>query len=161
MDKGRHGRRDRLVKEKRHDTYKNREKWPEPTVCTDCGAVFSNGRWQWLPQPEAANRERCPACRRTNDKYPAGVVQLSGEFFRTHRKEILNLVSNVERQEKQEHPMERIMDIERNGIDSATITTTGIHLARRLGDKLFQAYEGDLDYHYEEGESSINVSWKR
>ena len=161
MDKGRHGRRDRLVKEKRHDTYRSREKLPEPTVCTDCGAVFNKGRWQWLPHPDAAHGEVCPACRRINDHYPAGTVQLSGAFFRAHREEILNLIHNVEKQEKNEHPMERIMDIERNGTDKTLVNTTGIHLARRLGDKLFQAYEGELDYHHEDGENLINVFWKR
>jgi len=45
MDKGQHGRRDRLLKEKRHDTYKEGKKWPEPAACTKCNSVYLEGRW--------------------------------------------------------------------------------------------------------------------
>ncbi len=40
MEKVRFERRDRLLAEKRHDTYRNDEKWPEPTVCSRCHAVY-------------------------------------------------------------------------------------------------------------------------
>ncbi len=45
MDKGLYERQDRLIKEKRHDVYREWGKWPEPTICTGCSALFLNGRW--------------------------------------------------------------------------------------------------------------------
>ena len=41
-------RRDKLIQERVHDTYKIWGKLPEPTECPDCGAVWHKGRWQWI-----------------------------------------------------------------------------------------------------------------
>jgi len=35
------------------------------------------------------------------------------------------------------------------------------HLARDVGEALHSAYQGDLDYHYQEGEFLLRVSWQR
>ncbi len=108
MSKNPNKRRDRLIKEKRHDAYKQRKKWPEPTLCTECGALFVKGRWSWKKPPEKVYRAICPACRRIADDCPAGYVELKGAFFAEHRDEILNLVHNVEKDEKDARPLERI-----------------------------------------------------
>ncbi len=160
MDKGAYGRRDRLIQEKRHDTYKEDEKWPEPTVCTVCKALYIDGRWTWKPAPADANQAICPACRRIRDHYPAGILEIRGPFFRNHREEILNLIRNEETLEKNEHPMERIMGIV-DADDVTTIETTGVVIARRLGEAIFRAYQGTLDVQYPEGEKSIRVTWER
>ena len=73
--------RSKLFHELVHDSYKSRGKPHEPTLCPQCGAVFHKGRWQWLPKPEAAHSEMCPACHRIHDHFPAGYVKLEGEFF--------------------------------------------------------------------------------
>ena len=158
MDKGNYSRRDRLVKEKHHDTYKERKKRTEPTVCPECGAVFAGGRWTWNDPPEGAVRELCPACMRIADNFPAGYVEFRGDFFEQRREEIMNLVNNEEKQEKGEHPMERIMAI--TPMEEHTmITTTGIHIARRLGEAVVRAYQGDLSFMYGDNEKSIRVQW--
>ncbi len=155
------GRQDKLIQEKRHDTYAEQEKWPEPTVCGECGAVFIEGRWTWLePPPDKAHMIVCPACQRIKDGIPTGYVEIRGAFFEDHRDELLNLIYNLEAQEKGEHPMERLMDI-RGEEDHTLITTTGIHLARRIGEALKNAYQGDLDFTYGDAEKIIRVSWSR
>ena len=161
MDKGQYGRRDRLVKEKRHDTYREYGKWPEPTVCTECNALFLGGRWSWKKPPADANRTTCPACQRVADNYPAGYVELKGPFFRIHKEEILNLVRNEEKLEKGEHPLERIMAIVEEDEDAVIITTTGIHVARRIGEAVAKSYQGDFEFRYGDGEKSIRVFWTR
>lgn len=160
MDKSQYGRRDRLMQEKRHDAYKEWGKLSERVACAECGAVFLEGRWCWKEPPDYANKTVCPACQRIADNYPAGQMVIEGLFFEQHRQEILNLIHNEEKLEKGEHPMERIMSIvDEEG--QTLVNTTGIHLARRLGEALARAYQGDLDFKYGDAEQSIRVTWSR
>ena len=153
-------RRDKMIQPERHDVYRNRGKYQEPTVCGDCGALYEGGRWSWGKAPAGAARAVCPACRRIADRFPAGRVELSGDFYRDHRDEILNLVRNAEAAEKAERPMERIMAIA-DEAGRALVTTTGIHVARRIGESLARSYQGEMDYRYGDGEDSIRVVWAR
>ncbi|MBP2296767.1 BCAM0308 family protein [Azospirillum rugosum] len=162
-------RRDRLIQEHVHDPYKRAAKLSDPTVCPQCGAVYHHGRWSWgLPAVDAVE-ELCQACHRTNDGYPAGTLTLSGGFVAPHRDEILAAVRHQESLEKAEHPLHRIMDIkghddkEGGGKEEGgmTVTTTDIHLPRRIGEALHRAYGGDLDLHYDEGAYYARVDWRR
>lgn len=153
-------RQDRRITERVHDPYMTRLKLREPVVCPDCGVVFHKGRWQWMTPPHHAREQTCPACQRIHDAYPAGQVKLSGRFIGQHRDEILQLVKHQEETERNEHPMHRIMDIrDENG--GVVITTTDIHLPRRIGEAVHHAYQGELDFHYEEESYSIVVTWSR
>lgn len=160
MDKGTFGRKDRLIQERSHDAYHSRAKLSDPTVCTECGVVYLQGRWVWNEAPEGAGKSICPACRRIADKFPAGQIEMKGSFFTGHRDEILNLVQNVEQKEKGNHPLERIMAID-DVPDGAVVTTTGIHLARGIGSALSSAYNGETSVTYLEGENFVKVSWAR
>ena len=153
-------RRDRLIKEYEHDTYKSRSKPPEPTVCTECGAVFHKGRWQWVERPGGAHETLCPACHRIHDRCPGGYLTLSGPFQQQHRDEILHLARNIEAREKSDHPLCRIMACE-NRDDGLLITTTSMAMARSIGDALHHAYKGELDYKYTDEANILHVDWKR
>ncbi len=154
------GRQDKLIQQGRHDTYKELEKWPEPTVCSECHAIFLGGRWTWSQPVANANAIVCPACQRIKDDYPAGYLEIKGDFFNSHHDELINLIDNNEALEKGEHPMERVMAITTEE-DQTLITTTGVHLARRLGEALNRAYQGDLSFAYGDGEESIRLTWIR
>lgn len=161
-DVGERGRQDRLIKENVHDPYVARSKPAEPTVCPDCGVVFADGRWQWLSEaPADANRELCPACQRIRDKVPAGFLSLSGEFFAEHSGEIMNLLHNKVEEQKTQHPMKRLMDIEDQGGDSTVITFTDVHLPRGVGEAIERAYEGELDIQYTKEAGIVRVFWQR
>jgi NMD protein affecting ribosome stability and mRNA decay len=160
MDKGLYGRKDRLMKEREHDVYRPRAKMQDPTLCTECGAVFVKGRWLWDKAPEDANKTICPACRRIADRFPVGLIEMQGGFLDKHRAEILNLVQNVEQKEKANHPMERIIAIE-EGEDCTMVTTTGIHVARGIGSALSSAYRGEISMRYLDDEHCIRVHWTR
>lgn len=154
-------RRDRMIRERVHDPYKTRLKLPDPTVCPECGAVYQEARWQWAKiVPPDANEEMCQACHRIRDKYPAGTLTLSGGFVDGHREELLHLARNQESLEKGEHPLHRIMDIEEEP-GRIVVTTTDIHLPRRIGEAVHKAFEGDLDFRYEEEAYFLRVNWSR
>ncbi|HEU0201076.1 MAG TPA: BCAM0308 family protein [Burkholderiaceae bacterium] len=148
--------RDELV----HDTYKSKRKLHEPSRCPACGAVYQHGRWHWGTAAAGAHEETCPACHRIRDHFPAGYVTLTGDFFVTRRDELLHLARHRESQEKAEHPLERIMGIE-DVKDGVLITTTGMHLARDIGEAVHAAYKGTLEYHYNKEENLLRVQWNR
>lgn len=143
-----------------HDPYQQRLKLSEPAVCSDCGAVYHQGRWQWIAPPAQAAKARCSACERIHDNMPAGYVSIRGEFAKEHRDELLKLIHHLEEREKTEHPLQRIMAIDMQD-DIVTITTTDIHLARGIGEALHHAYQGELDFHHEKGDYHLRVRWER
>ena len=144
----------------RHDPYQARSKPAEPVVCPGCGAVFHEGRWQWLSEPAGAERLTCPACQRMAVDDPAGIVTLAGPFVLSHRDEVGALVRHQEELEKTEHALNRIMMV-RNLPDGLEITTTDIHLPRRIGEKMCDAYGGDLQVDYQEDRYFLRVRWSR
>ena len=153
-------RHDNIFKEQVHDAYKAKGKLPEPAVCSQCGAVFHEGRWQWRLAPAGAHKETCPACHRMHDHYPAGFLKMSGDFFQAHRAEVMHLVRNHEKRESVEHPLKRIMAVEEKGGETL-VTTTDIHLVRGIGEALHHAYQGELEFHYNPGQNLLRVSWSR
>ena len=152
--------REQLFQELVHDSYKAGRKLPEPTRCPDCGAVFQDGRWIWGTAPAGAHAERCPACHRIHDKFPAGFVTLKGAFLQAHRDEILHLVRNHEAKEKGEHPLQRIMSIV-DSADGIVVTTTDTHLARDIAQALHNAYKGEFEFHYNKEENLLRATWTR
>ena len=150
-----------LLKERRHDPYKADEKLREPTRCPECRAVFLDGRWCWVDvEPVEPHDALCPACRRVKDRYPAGEIIISGAFATAHANEVLGLVRNTERAERDEHPLHRIMDIQTREHD-VVITTTDVHLPRRIGHALEDAWDGELSTHYDQGGCFSRVTWRR
>jgi NMD protein affecting ribosome stability and mRNA decay len=154
-------RRDRTIRERKHDPYRSQRKPHSPTACRDCGAVFHAGRWERPTRGVAVEPgEVCPSCQRVREQNPAGIVSLDGDFLHGHREEILGLIRNEESRRVTDRPLQRIMNIS----DDSTgmhIETTDSHLARALGDSLHAAYGGDLVYHYEKDEPLLRVHWSR
>ncbi len=142
------------------DPYKRTKKLPEPTVCPQCGAVYRGGRWQWAERPPQAHETICQACHRINDEFPAGVVRIGGAFLKLHRNEILHIVRRQEEIEKPEHPLNRIMKIS-DELDWLVVTTTDLHLPRRIGEALEAAFGGKLRFDYDEDGYFIRVDWHR
>ena len=151
-------RRNRLVQDYEHDTYKLRGKLKEPTVCTGCGVLFHKGRWSWGPVPAGAAPVTCPACHRIRDKYPMGLVTITGTFTEDLSEQVLAVIHNAEAQEKQEHALARIMGIERRP-QGFVVSTTDAHLPRRIGRSLHKAYQGELHFEYDHEEDFVRVSW--
>lgn len=153
-------RGDRLLEEMDHDPYHSKLKLKEPTVCPECRAIFTQGRWSWGEAPTGAHETRCPACQRIHDRVPAAFLTLSGEFRQSHDEEVRHLMRNYEQREQAEHPLKRIMAVEETD-EGLTVTFTDHHLARGIGEALHHAYAGDLDYDYTKGDNLLRVTWHR
>ena len=152
--------RDRQIDEVVHDPYHARSKPREPACCPQCGLVYHKGRWQRAARPAQANEHVCPACHRINDRAPAGYVTLSGPYCSEHEQELLRLIRNEEARAAQDHPLQRIMQTESND-GRLVVTTTDVHLARRIGDALHAAFHGALEVKYSTDENVVRVDWRR
>ncbi len=154
------GHTDRQIEEVVHDAYQERYKPNGPAYCPRCEAIFQNGRWQWGARGAGAHEHVCPACRRIQDHFPAGYVTLSGPFLAEHGAEVSGLLSNEEARAKAEHPLERIIEVKKEE-PGMVVTTTGTHLARRIGEALKHAWKGELEVKYSPNEYLVRVYWKR
>lgn len=155
-------RHDRLIRERVHDPYKARKQPVEPLVCPDCGVVRSQGRWHWLDQPPPeAEPQRCPACQRIHDRVPAGYLILEGPFLAAHRDEILRLVHHKVDQQRLEHPMKRLMDMDQQAEDRIELRFTDLHLPRGVGEAIRNAYDGELKLNYTEEGGMLRAYWRR
>lgn len=156
----RQARGDRTAVERTGDPYRAGAKWPEPTSCPECGAIFQRGRWQWGEAATNAEHHLCPACLRIRDHIPAGELTLSGAFFNEHRDEILQLIHNTATRARAEHPLQRIIELKNDGAHTV-VTFTDSHLAHGVGEALHHAYRGDLDSHWTDEGDLMRVSWSR
>jgi NMD protein affecting ribosome stability and mRNA decay len=154
-------RRDRIIQEAIHDPYKAAVKPSEPSVCSECGVVFQNGRWQWSPElPTNAADALCPACMRIRDRVPAGVLTLGGSFLQKHRDDIMHLLRNTVDAQQREHPVKRIMDIAEAG-GEVEVTFTDTHLPRTVGEAIRRAYDGVLEIKFAEESGIARANWSR
>jgi NMD protein affecting ribosome stability and mRNA decay len=140
------------------DPYQRQQKLDDDTVCPQCAAVYHKGRWQWGTKPENGPETLCPACRRINDKFPAGVVELRGALGRQQKEGIVRLARHQEEAESGEHPLNRIMTIDEDA-DGIVINTTDIHLPRRIGEAVERAFHGNLNEVFDEGGYFVRVNW--
>ena len=142
------------------DAYRPGAKPHGPVLCPDCTAVFRKGRWTWGAAPAGAAKHRCPACLRSAEGAPAGYIALSGAFFKAHRDEVLGRVRNCEQREKSTHPLERIIAIDA-AKDGVLVTTTSVHLARRVAHALESAFKGTMNLSYNHKDNLLRVRWSR
>jgi hypothetical protein len=150
----------KLIQARRHDAYRPTKGKPERSVCPQCGVCFDAGRWFWGTPPEHASETTCPACLRIADRFPAGFLEISGDFYVVHHDEVHNLINHVATSERDLHPLERIILRDETG-DHLLVTTTGVHIARRIGEALSSAYKGELTFRYADDDTRIRISWHR
>jgi NMD protein affecting ribosome stability and mRNA decay len=158
-------RKNRLIREKIHDPYYEGRKYPDGMVCPDCEAVYQGGHWLWPREDETSDttgndRYLCPACRRIQDNFPAGVVFLEGEYLTRRREEIVNLVDRIVKEETDKSPLRRVINREENR-GTIAIHLTDDHMARHLGEAVHRAHKGDLKMKYGDETRFLRVYWNR
>lgn len=148
----------RLVKPKEHDTYAREKKARDAFVCDECGVVQHAGKWRWGAAPLTdAHGGLCPACERIRDRYPAGTIEIPSSLF-DDESELSSLIRREELGEREEHPLERVMSIE-TFEDGMRITTTGIHMARRLAGRLGKRFRQQPRMHYGPEQHFVHVAF--
>ena len=139
----------------------------EPCICPSCKAVYRKKRWTLdeglyldTKKLKGVILHKCPACRKIEDGYAMGRVNLHGSFVVEHSNEIITLLRSEERHAIEKNPLERLMKIERKG-NGLYIETTTDSLALRIGRVLSRAYKGHADFEWKYGEKSVIVDWGR
>ena len=141
---------------------RERDKYADDTVCPDCGAVFLKGKWTWgqpLREDDVSSMV-CPACRQIKDDHAGGVLTLSGSFVTVHREDILNRLRNIEKAEKNDHPLQRIIAIVDKGED-VEVRATSEHLVARMAKALKSDFNGELELSFLREENFARAQWRR
>ncbi len=165
----------RILDDTAHDPYRADAKLPLGATCTQCGARFIHGHWAWIKGSKDAAQGAgvsgtaathqptshptlCPACRRVRDHQPAGFLTLVGPTVERHRAEVLALIRHEAARAMAEHPLQRIIDIVETP-ERIDITTTDLHVPRRIGQALRAAHHGHLQMTYGQDDISVRVQW--
>ena len=140
----------------------------EASLCTTCQAVYQNKRWfadeklaKKLSGTGKVKEVTCPTCRKIKDRYPEGILTLSGEFLEERKVEILTLLKNEGARGAGRSVADRIMTMTEEGPAKLVIETTTEKLAQHLGRAVYRAYKGDLDFRWSEMNKFVRVYWSR
>lgn len=150
-----------------NDPYLDEAGLPEPSLCSECGAIYRKKRWAMdaeeaarLQKSGAAKQVICPACRKISDRYAEGFVTLHGDYLWEHEKEIRNMLRNEENKAMAKNPLARIISMERSA-DDLLIETTEEKLAEHLGRALHKAHQGELKVTWADDHAVCRVDWRR
>jgi len=162
---------------KRYDTSYKKKEHPKqdpyamlrapkgPAICRKCLAIYADKRWHFdkvqAPKLAASPRTQklvCPACQKTRDDYPEGLVTLKWSNLREHESEIRGLIANVEARAVSVNPLDRVMKIVRRKKE-LEIQTTNDRLAQRIGRALVRAYKGKAAYNWAHRDMMVRVTW--
>jgi hypothetical protein len=140
--------------DERRDPYNDYFALEGEAQCSGCGAVYKDGRWQWMEPSIDAASIRCPACRRIEEQAPAAYVEIESSFSLDRRGQLIDSIRETERLEKSVDPMQRIMAIEETG-KQLRVTTSDVRLARTIAQFLQASYRCELDFHFDRNRSLL------
>ncbi len=144
------------------------EEGQEAAICTKCNALYQSKRWFFddklhrrLAGGDKVKEVICPTCRKIKDRYPGGILTLSGEFFKERSQEIITLLENEAARVGKRSVADRIMQMVPEGKDKLVVETTTEKLAQHLGRAVYRAYKGELDFRWAEMNKFVRVYWSR
>jgi len=144
------------------------EEGQEASICTGCNALYQSKRWffdeklaRQLAGTPKVREVLCPTCRKMKDKYPEGILTLSGEFLKDHKEEIVTLLENEAARVGKRSVDDRIIQMTPEGKDKLVVETTTEKLAQHLGRAVYRAYKGDLDFRWSGLNKFVRVYWSR
>jgi hypothetical protein len=93
------------------------------------------------------------------DGFSAAIVTVTGEFTPAQVAQIEALARHQEKAEMAEHPLNRIMAIERPSGVTMIITTTDLHLPRPYRPSAQKSLRGGrLDEHFEKDGDTVRIA---
>ena len=107
---------------------------------------------------EGGEKALCAACRRVNNNLLAGVVELHGIFWMVPNGRDCPSGAPSRGCRKREHPLNSIIGIEQED-EAIVITTTDIHLPRRIGAAVKRAFHGRLEEDFDDAGYFARVTW--
>jgi NMD protein affecting ribosome stability and mRNA decay len=146
--------------------YQHKTDVKESAYCSGCGVIKHKKRWAMDPEEltrlksSKAATLLCAACLRIQDKNPAGILVLTGDYLLQHQEEICNLITKCETKSREKNPLGRIMELRQEG-DNITISTTEDKLAQKIGRDIYKAHSGSLQYQWSRDQHFVRVSWSR
>jgi hypothetical protein len=150
---------------KLHDPYLTKKGYPEPAICPTCRAVYAKKRWSFtndlplkIDNMKEVNYHKCPACRKIEDGYAMGYVEIGGEFLKDHSDDLNNLIRAEENKAREKNPLERLISVSSKG-GKIHVETTTDSLALRIGRRLESAYKGTGEAQY--SEKFLRFVWNR
>ena len=137
-------------------------RYSDPTICPKCGVIYHNKRWFFDEEKkeyfnEKSTKKLCPACRKIKDRFPMGVVLIEAEYLKDKKEEIRNHIMNIEKKEKINNPLGRIMTIKNSGKNKWNIETTTEHLAMTIGRSVAKTFGGETKFSFSKDEKFIRV----
>jgi NMD protein affecting ribosome stability and mRNA decay len=139
-------------------------RFPEPSACEKCGAIFSKRVWRQGRRVTAALLERanwttCPACEQTRLATGLGRLLLRGNHALNQEEGIRRRIANVTARAMRTQPERRVSSIERRG-DVIEVLTTSQKLAHRLAHEIQKAFGGRVTYAWSD-DGSLFATWRR
>ena len=93
---------------------------------------------------------------------PHGFVHADGDFVRTHRSDVVNVLKDEAARAADDNPLAHIVDWYETGhSDDVLVTTTNEQLAVRLGRALEKAFDGDVHVGFSHENTLAHVWWHR
>jgi len=138
------------------------EKSRANTRCPKCGLLYQDGVWKRASAGNGTTQHEklCPACLQIRDGRVGGIVQFSGSYTGSHRQELLNRIRNVEKQTREERPLERIISMKEDK-EGIVVSATTEHLVAKIGKSVQRDFGGDLDLRYTPDDKFAYVHWHR
>ncbi|HSE91029.1 MAG TPA: BCAM0308 family protein [Candidatus Binatia bacterium] len=132
--------------------------------CRGCGAFYVRRRWTLSPSPGfspsvPAPFAYCPACKKMQEHYPGGELQLLG-VDAGERGEIVRILRNEEERAREKNPLERIMRLQ-EAKGNWKVETTTEKLAQRLGRCVKKARGGNIAYKWGHNNKFVRVVWEK
>lgn len=138
-------------------------RFPEPSACESCGAIFSRRVWRQgrrvtIAFLEGVNWTTCPACEQQRRGTGLGRLLLRGDLTAAQETSIRRRITNVVARATRGQPERRVSSIERSG-DVVEVLTTSQKLAHRIAREIQKAFGGRVTYAWSD-DGSLFATWR-